>query len=141
MIIRFASKEDLDRIANLWGMMVKERNEDWNPDKGAWVDISSKLLDTNMYKICVAEQGDIIGFLDGMVFYEPAESKTIGFGKSLYVLPEYRGKGVGGRLYIKMLGFGQERGVDALEMYCFPEKLSFWESRGFLKAQHVLRRL
>lgn len=139
-MIRFAEKEDITAVSRLWVKMVNELSPEWTPDRQAWVELSSSLFETGLYRICIAEdRGKVVGFLDGMFFYEPAESKTIGYGKSFYILPEYRGTGISQDLYSKLVSFGAENGAEEYELYCLDGKLEYWLNRGFKKKQHVLR--
>lgn len=139
-MIRFATKEDLPEISKLWIAMVKELKSKWHPDVKNWIKITSTLLDSDMHGIVIAiEDSKIVGFLEGIIFYDPAISKNRGIGQYFYVIPKYRNTKIAESLYEEILVQALKRNTESFELFCLPEKEEYWSKRGFVKTQIIMR--
>ena len=77
------------------------------------------------------------------VFSAYADEQLVGFGRlvsdgvlhamiyELIVLPEYQGRGVGGKILEKLVKKCQEAGVRDIQLFCAAGKRKFYEKRGF----------
>ena len=139
-MIRLATKDDLHEISRLWVMMVNELKKEWTPDPEGWVNISKELLGTGTHEIAISiEDNKIVGFLQGIVFYDPSISKKRSVGQYFFVLPEYRNTSVAESLYEEILVQSLKNGSDSLELFCLPDMEEYWNKRGFKKDQLLMR--
>lgn len=140
-MIRVGKKEDILELAWLWKDMVNELQPEWTPDCMSWIETEYLLLDTGMYFIVLAEkEGKIVGFVDGMVYYEPGIGKNVGIAKHFYIIPEHRGTHLMGRMYAIMDELARDKGMEIIELQCGDDKLEYWESIGFKRDQYLLRK-
>ena len=139
-MIRLATKEDIPELSKLWVEMIKELEPDWEPNADVWIKNCENLLDSGSYGIGIAIEDDkMVGFIDGMTYYDPASDKIIGFGKNFYVARDYRGTDIAEELMITSIVEAQKRGVETLEMQCYPDKLEYWVKHGFEGRQIISR--
>jgi GNAT superfamily N-acetyltransferase len=132
MIIRRATLEDVSKISGLWLLMVKESMPEATPNVEWWKDRIKRLMFLEEYFIFVSEdKGKIVGFLDCIVGPEPATSKIHAVGQYFYVLPEYRNKNLGGKIWKEMLKNLKQFGVQVLETICTNDREEFWKKRKF----------
>ncbi|MDA3835564.1 MAG: GNAT family N-acetyltransferase [Spirochaetales bacterium] len=139
-MIRLATKEDIAKVSMLWLDMVTELKEEWESDVESWIEITKALMDVDGYYMLIAEDNDdIVGFLDGMTYYESGIGKNIGIAKHFYLKPEYRKTGLSSEMYDLMIKIAREEDANVLEIQCHPEKLKYWEGFGFKIEQYILR--
>src|SRR3972149_3738791 len=133
-MIRPALIVDLNAIAVMWVDMVKEEfGENSTPDISNWINLfSEKMVNNEHFTMLVAENGDgIVGYISGEVFVEPANGKMTGVSHSMYVKPPYRNLGISNLLYHRFAKRLIKQGVKTISFYCNPEKISYWEKKGF----------
>ena len=94
--IRKATHEDIDAIGKLWAALVIEENPNAHPNIERWKDIQRQLFGLNNYYIYVAEEnGEVIGFNNGLFLVDIETNEPYIDGGNFYVLPKYR-KGLSG---------------------------------------------
>lgn len=139
--IRQATKDDIPKIVELWEQMVNEARGQWLPNKDIWAAMAVQLMQSGMYHLLVAEEkGEMIGFIDGMMFNEPSTGKMHGVGQHFFIKPEHRKSMVGGELYREIMVIALSKGAEILEFFCFPEMIKEWVKRGFFPARILMRR-
>lgn len=139
--IRLATAADVLKVGRLWLQMVSEVMPDGRPNVDWWRRRQLELLEAPNYTMWVAEEGGrVLGFVDYLIFPEPATSRLHGVGQSFYVLPECRGNGVSGRLWKKAVTELKKDGAQDLEIICADKQRPFWEKRGFRFRYSYMRR-
>jgi ribosomal protein S18 acetylase RimI-like enzyme len=69
-----------------------------------------------------------------------AEAETIGYITNLYVQPEQRGRGIGGRLLQMALAACPAETVDSLILWPTPQSVSLYERLGFSRPIDLMER-
>jgi GNAT superfamily N-acetyltransferase len=82
--------------------------------------------------------GKIVGFIDGIIYPEPATGKVHGVGQCFYVMPEYRKTNVGVRLYRAILKIAKEYKVSIIEFTTFNK--DFWLKKGYTEIKTTIVR-
>jgi ribosomal protein S18 acetylase RimI-like enzyme len=133
MKIRPANEKDILQVSLLWLKMVRELTPHTKPNVEWWKSRQGYLMCMENYAMHVAEDedGKLVGFIDHMVCPEPSNSKILGIGQTLYVLPQYRNSYIAGRLWKMMLKHFKEKKVQEIEIICADEQKPFWKKRGF----------
>lgn len=120
--IRYAKKEDVDKLIDMV-VRLKRLNEEFDPllkNRGDVVEQAKKYLteavESENSLVLVAEyNGKLIGLVKADIrerlFYEP---KTEGSIIELYVMPEYRRKGLGVKLIEKIMSELRNRGAELI---------------------------
>mgnify|MGYP001595870825 CR=1 FL=1 len=143
MIIRYAREHDVDIIAALWAEMVKELKPGYTPNIAWWTAMARALLATDAYHLLTAVDdttGNMIGFIDGFIYPEPATGQVHAVGQHFYVKPGYRKTSAPARLYREALRCAKDKGSQAIEFFCFPEEQSFWEKKSYKPVRMMMRR-
>ncbi len=140
MKIRRAGEQDISEILEL---MLKQQEEDAAYDP--FLDFSPRvregfekylrsLISSEKGFLLVAEEnGKVIAYLSARLGKYPGYAKPLRvcFVHNLYVLPEYRHRGIGTKLFEKLCEICDADVFD-LEVYAGNrEALSFWLHRGF----------
>jgi ribosomal protein S18 acetylase RimI-like enzyme len=150
--IRRAVPKDVRTLAVLWREMM-EFHRSLDPafefGSGAQASIERHLRETMRSTgggVYVAEAG---GHVIGYVLGEIQERKPIypagryGFISDLAVTEGWRRRGVGRSLVGALMGWFQQHGVTAIELFILetnPVSTAFWESMGFRHYLRLLRR-
>jgi GNAT superfamily N-acetyltransferase len=141
MTIRFANKEDIPEIADLWLAMVLEEYPDNQPSKETWMRWCENLMNAEMSYISIAVvDNKIVGFVEVLKYLEPSDNKFHGVGQHLYVKPEYRKTLIAYYIWRKVYKKFREIGIDVCELFCSCEKTGFWEKKGFAPKRVLMRR-
>jgi GNAT superfamily N-acetyltransferase len=74
-----------------------------------------------------------------MAYFEPGIGKTIGIAKHFYLKPGYRKSGLMSKMYYEMVSIAKHKGVEIIELQCYPNRLEYWKGFGFKEDQHILR--
>lgn len=142
MKIRLAKETDIPNIANLWEKMVHELYPDNTPDKEVWIEYCTRLFDSGLYYIYVAEdKGKVIGFIDAMKYLEPSTGNEHGVCQLLYIEPEYRKSLVAFRLHRTMYKMFKSFGVKTFEFFCGTKDIDVWIKKGYEPMRIMFRRV
>ncbi len=82
--------------------------------------------------------GYFLGYLKHCIAETP---EKVGYINGIYVLPEYRGQGIGQKLYAEGVRWFHERGIQCLELYVATGNHSgkeFWRRHGFTLSEEVM---
>lgn len=143
MNIRKARKEDMKAVQDLRYKLSKYEKEiglniavpEWGYTEVGETDYNYFL---NKQFIYVAEEDEkIVGFITGEILPKK-EWYTVQLGtiNNLYVLEDYRHKGIGKQLMQTMINSFKEKGIETFELYAFSnnvDALKFYEKLGFKK--------
>lgn len=89
--LRPATIDDILDMSKLWVALVMEENPNANPDSQRWIDIERKMFDLkDYYAFVVEENGNVVGFNDGLLLTDLETNEPYIQGGSFYVLPQYR---------------------------------------------------
>lgn len=143
-MIRLASADDAQRIGELWLEMVRFHRQ-FDPmlfnasEKGAEFyqqSIVSRLNDPNTRVLVAEEDGQVIGYVLGMIadimaeVFQPIRS---GFLADIYVQEDYRRRGIGKELVERLVLWFQSKDVAYYEWHVAQKNskaVEFWESMG-----------
>ena len=141
MKIRHATSEDVEEMAILWRMMIKEIQPNGEANKAWWIQYQREMMKTNLYCSFVATyQSVMVGFINGLVYPDAVTGDLIGLGQDFYVVPEFRGGKITKLLYRNLIKSGKKRGVKALEFTCFEGQLDMWMNKGYKINKYYVRR-
>ena len=133
--VRAATSDDLGVVAILWVDMIKEEfGENSTPDLHLWIDIFFKRMGNNEHFTMLVAEDDgegIVGYVSGEVYPEPSDGKVHGISQSIYVMPSYRKGKVGLNLYHNLAKVFVSQGAQIIEFLCKPDKIAFWEKKGY----------
>ena len=143
MKIRKARKEDMKAVQDLrYNLSKYEKDIGLNIAVPEWGYTEVGERDYNYFLnkqfIFVAEENEkIVGFITGEILSKK-EWYTVQLGtiNNLYVLEEYRHKGIGKQLMQTMMNSFKEKGIETFELYAFSnnvDALKFYEKLGFKK--------
>ena len=136
MVIRQATTLDID---NFYELFVEIMNEGYAGYSEALKThfLTKDYTKINYYNwiekffriIYLAIEGEkIVGFISGDYTYG-----GIGFVSWLGVKKEFRGKGIGKKLYLTYEDFANKKGAHLIELYTYPEVADFYIRLGFNK--------
>jgi len=133
--VRLATPDDLLSVSTLWvSMIMEEFGKDATPDPTAWIDIfGNRMTNNGHFTMLVAENegGELVGYISGEVYPEPSDGKVHGISQSIYVMPSYRKGKVGLNLYHNLAKIFVSQGAQIIEFLCKPDKIAFWEKKGY----------
>lgn len=140
--IRLATIDDLDGVVASSAALFAEdagqrdplRNPDWPSEYGEqWC--RELLADPNALVLVAIGADEVAGHLVGSL-YDPSDMWTVSRAElvSMYVRPELRGHGVGGRLVDTFAEWARDRGAGRLTVTAYAANaaaLALYRSRGF----------
>jgi GNAT superfamily N-acetyltransferase len=145
MMIRTANAHDVDAIGELWLQLVAyhrqidpENMPESAPDgaRRYAVRVGDSLDDSHTRVFVAEDNGRVVGYVMGVIvdmLPETFSAARSGFLADIYVLPDYRGQGVGRSLVEALRAWLQGRGVTHYEWFV-AEKNSdaraFWQKVG-----------
>jgi len=142
MDIKQATVKDLPAIGNLWLEMAAEIVPDtYKPNVTWWKEIAERLMRSGVrYDIYYAiDKGRVIGFIDYLIFCEPATGKIHATGQHFYVKPEYRKGNIGKMLYLQVLRTIKRLGIKVIDLFCDPNDTQ-WRKCGYRPARMLMRK-
>ena len=140
MKIKTTDVFDLKHILPLWLAMLKECNGDENPEPDYWKKHMEKCLQFNEYRCYHAVvDGEAVGYIDGLMYYDPVTGTKVAMGQQWYVKPAYRGK-IGMLLYLRLLKAGIKAGATAVDLIAYPKMWGYWEKHKMEKTRLVYRK-
>lgn len=141
-MIRAGGIDDIEAVSKLWAQMVVELAPDYSPRIDWWCEMAYRLFSTGVYCQFVAEEdGIIIGFIDGLVYPEPATGRMHGVGQHLYVIPAMRNTSVASRLYRRAMKEASKKSIDIVEFFCFDSEQQMWAKKGYRPVRTLMRRM
>lgn len=136
-----ADRPEIVRAVPLWEAMTKEKWPEHTPNSAWWMTETFSLHRTGMYHLVIAkENGDYIGFIDGLISREPATGTMTSICRCLYVIPRMRHKGIALMLADELEKIAAERQVASVNILCDPGDQAMWERKGFNLQSLVMRR-
>jgi len=131
---------DLRILSLLWVEMIREIYPQASPNVSVWREQMEKYMAFKEYRCFHALSGEtFVGFVDGLMYHDPATDKKIAMGNHFYVLRAYRGA-AGLLLYRRLVALGKEHGAEAIELISYANKKCFWESKGMQNNKYYMRR-
>jgi len=120
--VRRAMVVDIKDLARAWFYFTKQKGYEY-PDWESWAVATAALITGNSDYICyVAEQdGKFLGFIDGMIHYEPSHSEYVVIGRHSWVYETERNKGVGSLLYDAFIKWAENRGASRIWTQSLPD--------------------
>jgi len=113
-VIRLATTDDVEGLAKLWLEMAAEGGYE-EPDGEGWAKLCrAGLGDGTLVAAVLDRDGELGGFADAILTYEPASREVLGLGRHGYMQMRYRGKGFGRAMVIKMSLEAMARGATVL---------------------------
>ena len=143
MEIRKAKKEDVKDIQKLRYLLAKYEKDlglnivipEW-----AYTDVGEKDFNyflNEQYIFVAIEDNKIVGFITGEIFKKKAwYNVQLGEINNIFVLEEYRQKGIGKKLVKTMIDTFKQEGITNIDLYTFGnniDAIKFYEKIGFKK--------
>lgn len=143
MEIRKAKKEDMKDIQKLRYLLAKYEKDlglnivipEW-----AYTDVGEKDFNyflNEQYIFVAIEDNKIVGFITGEIFKKKAwYNVQLGEINNIFVLEEYRQKGIGKKLVKTMMDTFKQEGITNIDLYTFGnniDAIKFYEKIGFKK--------
>ncbi|NLE98219.1 MAG: GNAT family N-acetyltransferase [Propionibacterium sp.] len=138
--VRRARDEELERVVRLrWNWTVVDRQQTPEMDEATFVDGAAAWARdrsaTHIPFAAVTAKGDVVG----MAWLAKAErvASTKGFDRwsgdlqSCYVMPEYRNRGIGGRLVRAVLDAATEMGAEHVTVHTTAGSPAMYTRNGF----------
>ncbi len=137
--IRTARDEELEQVVRLrWLWTVNDRDQNPSMSESEYVTASAdwarQSTASHIAFVAVAD-GGIIGM--AWLALAPRVPTTVSLDRvsgdlqSCYVLPEYRNRGIGGRLVRAVLDGARARGAEHVTVHTSPESIAMYERNGF----------
>ena len=140
-MIREATVTDAPDVAALWQCWAQQQGYG-NPDVHGWFEQEARGIEAGTILCIVAyEGGDMVGFADGSLAYEPGTRKTTLVGRHLFVLPEVRGQALGDRLMVRLLALGRQSGASCLVTHGTPTMRAVEKYLGMPMKDHATLRI
>ena len=109
---------------------------DWFSSTGCLDYLRNIISDKNKSFLVVFEDNKIIGYLFAEIETRKPFLQKTGYLAELYVLPDYRGSGLGSELFKKAMDWFNKKDIKRVTVgtHSFDdEAISFWESKGFVE--------
>ena len=151
MNIRKATKEDIDQIANVW-----EELHDYNVEvlgqaavyrgKSGWEERYKNLLqdifnNAESLVVVAEDEGKIVGFVNSTVSNMFGDGPQHAYIDNTIIIKEYRGKGIGKKLYEYLENIFREQGVEGVTTDIFDnndDSVKFHERLGYKKISKAI---
>lgn len=142
MEIRQGTEADILKASRLWLEMLKELAPQYkSPNIEWWRRTAENAFRRKVYFLFVADNGGkIVGFLDWFLFPEPSTGLVHAVGQHYYVMPEYRGTTVAGRLYRQTVAEAVKKGAKVFELFTFESQKPMWIDLGFNPLRTLMRK-
>lgn len=132
MIIRITENADIEGLAKAMALAYSEPpwNEEWSADK-AKERVRSVLSNYNAAGFCAIENGEIVGGVLG--FEDPYAEESFFFVSELFVVPQWKRKGVGRELLHHLEQHLASKNISVMQLISIDDNIGFYESNGFSK--------
>ena len=153
MKIREAKLEEVGQIADLWQeLALHEKKIDptysgiTKNARGKFLRfIKKKIKDRNSRLLVAIVDDKITWYIFGRVKERPPVSKLkrIGYISDCFVIEEFRGKGIGGKLVQRMLAWFRTKKLNHVELGVISKNklgLTVWKNLGFKEYGKIMRK-
>ena len=122
MIVREATPQDAAGMTRRWGLWAMVEHAE-GPDERAWFDQEFAGLEAGTLLASVAvERGQVMGFADGSLVYEPGTREKVLVGRHIIVRDDYRGQGWGDMLMLRLLALARQSGASSMLTHGTPTR-------------------
>ena len=137
--------ERLYHVTRMWGKWAAELGyENFDAD-GFGREVVNKLSSGRTEYFLLMVSGEVVGFMEATVSYDPAISQEVVFGERAYIVPEWRGRGAFTKAFGAMETWAlEEKGVKqaVIEVAVGSDWLvEFYEGFGFEVTDLKMRRI
>jgi L-amino acid N-acyltransferase YncA len=138
-MIRKGTLGDLQKVGRLFVSFCKELAPSTNTYVDGWRNITATMMQANILHMLVIEENQkIVGWLDWMVVFEPCDSLVHAIGRHLYIIPEYRGKGLSLELRAAQIDILEQENIHIMEATTvIPE---YFEKLGYKRTEVKLQK-
>lgn len=111
---RLSHASDGHTLGELWRAFCQEGGYE-SPDVSAWLAARVREVNANtLLGIMGFADSRVVGFVEGILFYEPATATNEAIIRSLYVPADLRRQGAGEQLARAIVSYAIERGAKAV---------------------------
>jgi ribosomal protein S18 acetylase RimI-like enzyme len=144
--VRLAREHELERTVRLrwhWAREIGDEPEgsqaEFTANAAEW---ARSHADTHLPHVAVASDGEIVGMVWLALTPRVATPRSLdrwsGDLQSCYVLPEFRGQGIGGALVRAALATARERGAEHVTVHASAKSVGLYARNGFRGSDRLL---